>query len=226
MQHNNLPQPSFHHQWSTWCQMMMTNVFSARNQDTLHDTAHHIRCHEYKEYGHIVMDCPYKIPPSGTPAQHHKMHKNCHTRSSSRHHWEDWGSRDRSRSQSRYNRHWSTSHYDLYTGHSRLQQRDRHSHYRSSSRWSHSANWGHSCRTCHDTPHWPHCRSSTHCSLSGYYSQDCSRLHSCPSYRLMKYNPHLRKSCSSRSYSNQGTQRSHSNRNRKVHIEEPPIGFL
>ena len=71
-----------------------------------------------------------------------------------------------------------------------------------------------------------HHRSCTHCSSSGYHSQDCSRWHSCPSYRLTKYNPSLRKSCSSRSYCNQGTQRLHPDRNRKVHIEEPSIGFL
>ena len=39
MQHNSLPQPSFHHQQSTGCKMRMTNVFIARNQDTSHDTA-------------------------------------------------------------------------------------------------------------------------------------------------------------------------------------------
>ena len=38
MQHYNLLQPSFHLQWSKWCQMRMIDVFNARNQDTLHDT--------------------------------------------------------------------------------------------------------------------------------------------------------------------------------------------
>ena len=35
-----------------------------------------IRCHECEECGHIVIDCPHKIPPGGTPAQHHKVHRN------------------------------------------------------------------------------------------------------------------------------------------------------
>ena len=183
----------------------------------------HIRYHDYEEYGHIIMDCPNKIPPSGTPAQHHRMYKKCHTRSSPRHCQEDWHRRDSFRSQSRYSRHHSSSHHDLYRGHSKSQQRDRHNCYRSSSRWSHSVHWGHSCRTHHDTPHWPHCRSSTHCGSSGHHSQDHSRSHL--SYRSSKYNPHLRESCSSRSCSNQVTWRSHPNRNKKVHIEEHPSDF-
>ena len=164
---------------------------------------------------------PSKIPPSGTPAQHHKAHRNCHTRLSSRHYQEDQERRDRSRSQSRYSRHHSSSHHDLHRGHSRLQQRDGHSCYRNSSRWSHSAHWGHSHRTHHDTPHWPHCRSSTHHSSSGYCSQDCSRSYSCSSYRSSKYTSHQRETYSLRSYFNQETCKSHPKRNGKVWIEEP-----
>ena len=182
-----------------------------------------IRCHECKEYQYIVMDCPQNIPPSGTPAQHHKVHRNYHTRSSSRCCWEDQERRDRSRSQTRYSRHHGSSHHDLYRGCSRLQQRNGHNHYRSSSRWSHSAHWGHSHKTCQDSPHQPHHRSLTLCSSSGYHSQDCSRSCSHPSYRLSKYNPHHRGSHSSRLYSNQGNQKSHLSRNRKVHTEEPPL---
>ena len=87
-------------------------------QEPGHITQHcpYIGCHECKKHGHIVMDCPHKIPPSDTPAQHHKVHRNCHTRSSSIYHWEDWERRDRSRSQSRYSRHYSSSHHDLYSG--------------------------------------------------------------------------------------------------------------
>ena len=37
--------------------------------------AHHcpnVRCYKCDEYGHIVMDCLHWIPPSGTPACHHR----------------------------------------------------------------------------------------------------------------------------------------------------------
>ena len=66
------------------------------------------------------MDCPHKIPPLGTPAQHHKVQRNCHTRSSSRHHQDDQERGNRYRSQTRCCRHYSSSHHDLYRGHSRL----------------------------------------------------------------------------------------------------------
>ena len=59
------------------------------------------------------MDCSNKILPSGTPTQHHRMHKNQHTRSSSVHCQEDQNRRDRSRTQSSYSRHHSSSHCDL-----------------------------------------------------------------------------------------------------------------
>ena len=130
-------------------------------QEPGHITQHwpHIRCLECKEYGHIVMDCPNKIPPLGTPAQHCKVHRNYYTRPSSRHHEVDQERRDRSRSQSRYSRHWNSRWHGLYRGHSRSQQRDGHRCYRSSSRWSHSAHQGNSCRNSYDTPHWPHCHT-------------------------------------------------------------------
>ena len=37
--------------------------------------AHHcpsVQCFKCDEYSHIVMDCPHRIPPSGTPAHHHR----------------------------------------------------------------------------------------------------------------------------------------------------------
>ena len=79
----------------------------------------HMRCYKCDEYGHIVMDCPYKIPPSGTLAPHHKTHGNHQTRLSCKHHQEGQQRRDRSRSQSRYSRHCSSSHHDLHRGSSR-----------------------------------------------------------------------------------------------------------
>ena len=70
-------------------------------QELQHIAQHcpHIRCHECGEYKHIIMDCPRRIPPSGTPVPHHKAHRNCHTRLSSMHHWTNWERRDWSRSQ-------------------------------------------------------------------------------------------------------------------------------
>ena len=31
-----------------------------------------MHCFKCDEYGHIVVDCPHQIPPSGTPAHHHR----------------------------------------------------------------------------------------------------------------------------------------------------------
>ena len=49
----------------------------------------HIRYYKYTEYGHIILDCPHRIPPSRTPVTHQKAHKGHHARSTSRHHHED-----------------------------------------------------------------------------------------------------------------------------------------
>ena len=48
------------------------------------------------------MDCPHRIPPSGTPVHHHrqKSDSRCHTRSTSHHHHKDRYRCSRSRSQS------------------------------------------------------------------------------------------------------------------------------
>ena len=48
------------------------------------------------------MDCPHRIPPSGTPATHHKPHKGHHARSSSRHLCKDRDRWSQSRSQSHF----------------------------------------------------------------------------------------------------------------------------
>ena len=135
----------------------------------------HIRCYECDKFGLIIMDCPHRIPPSGTPATHHKSHKGHYARVSLRHHHEDQDMQSQSRSQSHYWRHHSLSHY---RGHSRSQHQDRCSHHRSSSQWSCSTHKGHSHRPHCDTLHWSHHRSSTHCSSFGYWSGDFSRSHS------------------------------------------------
>ena len=46
----------------------------------------HIRCYECNEYGHIVMDCPHRIPPSGTLVTHHTPQRSHHARLGLRHH--------------------------------------------------------------------------------------------------------------------------------------------
>ena len=57
-------------------------------QELGHITCHclNVCCFECGEYGHIVADCPDRIPPSGTPACHHRQNsrKRHHTRSTSR----------------------------------------------------------------------------------------------------------------------------------------------
>ena len=48
-----------------------------QRQELGHITRHHphIRSHEYDEYQHIIMNCPHKIPPLGTPVTHHQTHR-------------------------------------------------------------------------------------------------------------------------------------------------------
>ena len=73
-------------------------------QESSHIACHgpNICCFECHEYSHIVMDCHDWIPPSGTPAHHHKKKSNTRhcTRSPSRHHHQDRYRHSRSRSQS------------------------------------------------------------------------------------------------------------------------------
>ena len=76
------------------------------------------------------------------------------------------------------------------------------------------------------THHTSHTTNHQHTTSSlSYHSQDCSRSHSHPSYRSSKYNSHWRGSHSLRSYSNQGTWKSHLRRNTKVQIEEHPLDY-
>ena len=69
--------------------------------------AHHcsnIQCFECDEYEHIVMDCPHRIPPSGTPACCHRLqsqHRHLN-RSTSCHCHKDRCKCRRSRSQSHH----------------------------------------------------------------------------------------------------------------------------
>ena len=75
-------------------------------QESGHIACHcpNVQCFECDEYGHIVVDCPHRIPPSGTPACHHRsqsQHRH-HNRSTSCHHHEDRHRHSRSRSQSHH----------------------------------------------------------------------------------------------------------------------------
>ena len=94
-----------------------TNVMSEKDQcfqcqELGHITHHYlnVHCFECDEYGHIAANCPYRIPPSGTPACHKRQHshKRHHARSTSQHH-QDRHRHSRSRSQSHSNRYQSQS---------------------------------------------------------------------------------------------------------------------
>ena len=166
------------------------------------------------------MDCPHRIPPSGTPVTHHKSYKSHHARMSSRHHHGDRDRKSWSRSQSHFWRHHSLSHCDSHRGHSRSQHWDRHNHHRSSSWQSCSTHRGHSHRPCHDTVHWSHCKSSQHQSSSGYQSWDHSRSHSWPPNRSSRYELPR-----SDSYSSRIRRRPHPKKNMRVKIENPHTDY-
>ena len=75
--------------------------------------AHHcpnVHCFKCEEYGHIVVDCPHKIPPSGTPAHHHRQDSNTRhcTRLTSRECHQERYRHSRSRSQSCPHRYWKS----------------------------------------------------------------------------------------------------------------------
>ena len=94
-------------------------------------TAYHclnIRCFDCNEYGHIAVDCPDRIPPSGTPACHKRHHSNTRhcTRSTSRHHHRDRNRNNRSRFQSHSCRYQSHSHNNLHRSQCRSYHRCPH----------------------------------------------------------------------------------------------------
>ena len=110
-------QPHWHHpqQWIS-CLTRKITVFSARN------IAHYcpnVQCFECDEYGHIVVDCPHRIPPSGTPGHHHRpqSQNSHHNRSTSHHHHKNRYRYSRSLSQSHQYRYPSKSHHDSYRSH-------------------------------------------------------------------------------------------------------------
>ena len=64
----------------------------------------HIRCYDCDSYGHVAMDCPDKIPPSGTPACRRTDPNDRSRRSSSRHNSHTSRSRHEHRNRSRFSR--------------------------------------------------------------------------------------------------------------------------
>ena len=124
-------------------------------------------CFRCDKYGHIVGDCPDRIPPSGTPTCCHRQNSNTrhHARSTSRCHHRDMYWHSRSRSQSQPHRYRSHSHQDSHRGHSRSHNRHSGHH--------HSSTSCHHCSTHHFCLNTPH-RSSS-CRSSSTHSRDCSR---------------------------------------------------
>ena len=100
-------------------------------QESGHIVCHcpNICCFKCNEYSHIVMDCPDQIPPSDTPAHHHRKESNTrhHTRSPSKHCHQDRCRHSRSKSQSHPCRYQSHSHHNLHRSHSRSHHRHHHS---------------------------------------------------------------------------------------------------
>ena len=185
-------------------------VFSARCQ--VHIACHCpvVWCFKFGEHGHIVMDCPYRISPSGTPAHHNrpKSCSSCHTRSTAYHHHKDRYRCSRSRSQSHSHRYHSKGHHDSYRGCLMSQHRDNRWHHRSSWWCPHSSTYTHHshCNTLH-------CRSSSHKS-SSTYSRDCNRSHSWSAYKPTKKISHQSSSQSRRSQGKTTHQKEYKSSNR------------
>ena len=181
--------------------------------------AHHcpnVHCFKCNEYGYIVVDCPHRIPPSGTPAHHHRsqsQHRH-HNTSTSHHHPTDRHRSSRSRSQSQYQIYHSQSHHKSFIAHSRSHHRDNRRHCRSSSWWQHS-NTSTQC-SCHDTLHQ---RFSSHRCLSAY-SWDHNRSCSQSAYRPANKTSHQNSSHSRRPCGN-----THNKRNPRVTIDDPQMDF-
>ena len=174
----------------------------------------HIWCYNCDNYGHVAMDCPDKILPSGTPAHCRMDTNNKCWRSSSRcpshtrHSCHDHRDRSRfSRSQSRahnYN-YRSSSHQDPHRSCSRSFHRSschNFSHDRSSSSYC----------CCHDTPH---CRPSSHMNAS----QDDSRSR----HRSRKH--HHKSDRGSSSTSRAPSWKHKDRRHKQVTIDDRPSEF-
>ena len=185
-------------------------------QESGHIAQHcpNVCCFKCDEYGHIVADCPHQVPPSGTPAHHHrpKSHTRHCIRSISHHHHQDRNRHSRPRSQSHPHRYHSHSHHDSYRGHSRSHHKDNRHHHRGTSQCPHSSTYHSHCDS-------PHCRLSSHRSSSAY-SQDHGRSRSHSAYKPSKKTIHKSSSHPSRTPDNL-----HDKRNPRVMIDDPQMDF-
>ena len=157
-------------------------------QEAAHIACHcpDVQCFKCDEYGHIVVDCLHIIPPSGTPACHHRSpswHRP-HNRLTSHQCHEGRYRCSRSRSQSHPHRYHSRGHHDSHRDLSRSCHRDNRHHHRSTSQCPYSN--AYSYCSCHDTPHK---RSSLYTSSSAY-SRDCSRSRPQSAYKPAKKTTH------------------------------------
>ena len=171
----------------------------------------HIWCYDCDNYGHVAMDCPDKIPPSGTPACHRTDTNEASRRLSSRHHSHTRCSCHDHRDRSRFSHAWShppnhsyrsSSHQDPCRSCSRSFHRSSHhsfSHDRSSSSYH--------CH--HDTPHH---RPSSHRNTS---RDDTRSWHSS---RKQHYKPSQGSSSTSQAPSWKHRDRRH----KQVTIDDPP----
>ena len=119
------------------------HCFQCQESDHIAHHCPYVHCFSFKcnEYGHILVHCLHQIPPSGTPACHHrpKSHTRCHTTSTSHHHHQDRCRHSRSRAQSLCCRYHSHSCHGSYRQHSRSHHRDNRHHHRSTSWCPHSS---------------------------------------------------------------------------------------
>ena len=123
-----------------------------------------IHCYDCHNYGHVAMDCPDKILPSGTPSHHKTNNRDRNRRSSSRQPSHTRRSCHNHRDRSRFSHSHSHPHNHSYRSSSR------HEHHRNHSRSSHRCSCCSSlCNRsssshcyCRDTPHTrPSCHNSS-----------------------------------------------------------------
>ena len=199
--------------------MLSVNTMSSDNdssfqcQEVSHMACYcpHIRCYDCDNYGHVAMDCPDKIPPSGTPACPRTGTNNRSRRYSSRHNSHTSRShqehRNRSgfscsRSQPRNHSYRSNSCHDPCRSWSRSFHRSSRHHF--------SCDRSSSSLCCHhDTPH---CRHSSNKNAS----QDDSRSR----HRSGKHHYKLTRESSSSSHT--ASWKSKDRKHKQVTIDDPP----